>query len=226
MNAIKYVLLLTMVTLVAGCATTVSDRLTNFHEARPTSILVVPPVNTSTDVQATTSVLATLPYYLAEKGFYVYPVNTVKTLLELEGFYEPAEIHALPPQELAELFQADTVLYITIHEWTAKYLVFSTVTEVELGYKLLAADGTVLWEERLDAQYSPNSSGGGDFASLLISAIEAAAERASPNYIPLTRMVHSSALQTPAGSTSQRGIPLGPYHPSYELYYEQVQQQQ
>ncbi len=223
MNRLNLALLLLVSLVASGCATTSDpDRLNAFHDAQPTSILVVPPMNEVTDVQATTSVLATLPYFLAEKGFYVFPVNTVKTLLEFEGYYEPAEVHAAPPEQLANLFKADAVLYVTIHEWTAKYMVFATVTEVDFGYRLVSADGSVLWEERLQAQYSPNNNGGGGLLGLVVDAVEAAMERANPTYIPLTKTVHARALMTPPGNSSNQGIPVGPYHPSYDKYYQGV----
>lgn len=221
MSYLRLTLLLVSVIVVSGCATN-SDRLDAFHAMQPKSILIVPPLSEVTDVQASTSVLATLPFFLAEKGFYVFPVNTVKTLLEFEGYYEPAEVHAAPPEQLAELFKADSVLYVTIHEWTAKYLVLSTTTEVDFGYKLVAADGTLLWEERRKAKYSPNNSSAGNLG-LVINTIQAALERSNPTYIPLTKTVHSKVFVIPSAAPNQnQGIPLGPYHPKYETYYARI----
>jgi len=225
MKPMNLLALLVLTLIISGCATTGDpNRLNAFHDAQPKSILVVPPVNDVTDVQATTSVLATLPYFLGEKGFYVFPVNTVKTMLEFEGYYEPAEVHAAPPEQLANLFKADAVLYVTIHEWTSKYMLLATTTQVDFGYKLVSTDGATLWEDRLQAQYSPNNNGGGGLIGLIVDAVEAAVERANPTYIPLTKTVHAQALVTPAGVGSHRGIPVGPYHPGYSTYYSQVTQ--
>lgn len=225
MKITNLLMVLAISVIVAGCATPGDpNRLNAFHDAQPKSILVVPPVNDVTDVQATTSVLATLPFYLGEKGFYVFPVNTVKTMLEYEGYYEPAEVHAAPPEQLANLFKADAVLYVTIHEWTSKYMVFATTTQVDFGYKLVSADGATLWEDRLQAEYTPNNNSSGGLIGLIVDAVEAAIERADPTYIPLTKTVHAQALVTPAGMASNRGIPVGPYHPGYATYYEKVSQ--
>ncbi|MDO7643801.1 MAG: DUF799 domain-containing protein, partial [Reinekea forsetii] len=91
--------------LVSGCAVTQVqvDTLADFHQSRPKSILIVPVVNKSIDVMASTSVLTTLPRQLAEKGYYVFPVNTVKALLEFEGLTDPQEVHNIPPADLAAL---------------------------------------------------------------------------------------------------------------------------
>ncbi len=239
MRIFKFAVISLALIVISGCANTIdTTHLNTFHDVRPTSILAVPPVNNATDVQATTSVLATLPYFLGEKGFYVFPVNTVKYLLEHEGYYEAAEIHAAPTENLASLFNADAVLYVTINEWTSKYIVFATRTDVDFSYRLVGADGTLIWEEQIKTSYSPNNNSGG-IVGLIANAISAAIERAAPNYIPLTRQAHAMALISPMEvfkytdsmmySMSKKpeaeedfGIPPGPYHPEYEAYYKRV----
>lgn len=219
---IKWIQSVVVVLLMAvvGCATVERDdnRLDNFHAAQPKSLLVVPVVNNSTDVQAPTSVLATLPFRLGEKGYYVYPVNTVKTLLEFEGYYEPAEVHAQPPEQLAELFKADAILYVTIHEWTSRYVLVSTTTEVDFEYRIVNADGAELWSARKLLRYSPQGQNSGNpLADLIASAVSAAIERAAPNYLPLTRQAHHEVF-----SGRYVGLPPGPYSPGYEEYYQRL----
>ncbi|MCK7546687.1 DUF799 domain-containing protein [Marinobacter koreensis] len=222
MKMLKLCLVFLLVALATGCATTgQSNRLDAFHNAAPRSILVVPPVNMSTDVQGTTSLLATLPYYLAEKGYYVFPVNTVKTLLEYEGYYEPAEIQAAPPEQLANLFKADAILYVTIHEWTSRYMLLTTTTEVDFEYRIVNADGAELWSDRERLTYTPdNNSSGNPLVDLISMAVTAAAERAAPNYLPLTRQANAAAFY------GANGVPPGPYSPSYEQYYKRIKASQ
>jgi hypothetical protein len=97
-----------------------------------------------------------------------------------------------------------------------------STTQVDFVYKLVSADGSLLWEERLQAEYTPNNNSGGSLIGLIVKAVEAAAERANPTYIPLTKTVHAQALVTPAGNSSNQGIPVGPYHPGYGKYYQRV----
>ena len=218
MKTLKLCLVFFMVALATGCATSVNkNSLDAFHDAAPKSILVVPPVNMSTDVQGTTSLLATLPFYLAEKGYYVFPVNTVKTLLEYEGYYQPAEAHAAPPEHLANLFKADSILYVTIHEWTSRYMLLTTTTEVDFEYRIVNADGAELWTARQRMTYTPdNNSSGNPLVDLLAMAVTAAVERAAPNYLPLTGQANAAAFY------GVNGVPPGPYSPTYEQYYQQV----
>ena len=111
---------------VSGCATKTSTPRppSPFEEAGVRSLLVVPVVNNSLDVDAPKYMLSTLTIPLAERGYYVFPVNTVKVLLEQEGFYEPAQVHQQDAAALAALFGADAIMYVTINRWDAQYAVF------------------------------------------------------------------------------------------------------
>lgn len=210
------------VVLVSGCATQPDmSYLEPLHEAKLHSILIVPVNNNTIDVQAPTSVLATLPFSLAEKGYYTFPVNTVKTILEAEGYYEPAEVHASAPENLAALFGADSILYVTIHEWTSEYLLLATTTRVDFEYRLVGADGQLLWQSRKELAYSPQqqNSSGNPIADLLVMAITAAVERAAPNYLPLTRTANFQVF-----NGQGTALPPGPHSPAYQSYYQQQEQ--
>ena len=113
--------------LLTGCQATAPKRdLQAYEEANPRSIVVVPVVNKSLDLDAPNYVLSTLPVPIAEKGYYVFPVNTTKMVLEQEGFYEAERIREQPPEAIAKLFGADAVMYVTINKWDAEYVVLST----------------------------------------------------------------------------------------------------
>ena len=192
-----------LVLLLAGCAAppVVKTDMSKFEAAKPRSILVVPATNKSVEVDAPNYLLTTLTVPLAEKGFYVFPVHTAKTVLEQEGLYEGEQIHKQPPEQLAKLFGADAVLYVTINQWDAKYVVLSTTVTVDFDYRLVGKDGTELWRANKRMQYTPQNNNG-----LLGAAIAAAIERAKPNYIPLTQMANNDVFVY--GPTA---IPNGPY---------------
>jgi Uncharacterized protein conserved in bacteria len=193
--------------LCCSCANQQQFSHSKLSEAKPRSILIVPVVNNSVDVYAPTSMLTTLPSILAEKGYYVFPVNTVKMILDHEGLYEPAEVHALPPQELAKMFGADCILYVTINQWASQYVLISTTTVVNFSYKIVSKDGEELWAANKQLTHTPqNDSSGNIFADLIIAAGSAAFERALPNYLPLAHQANQQVFST--GTTA---IPPGPY---------------
>lgn len=203
-------LLCLMALLLTGCAAPVpKSDLSAFNAAKPRSILVVPAVNKSLDVDAPSYVLTTLSVPLAEKGFYVFPVHTAKTVLEQEGFYEGEQIQKQPPEALAKLFGADAVLYVTINRWDAQYAVLSTTVTVDFDYRMVYKDGTEIWKANQKMVYTPQQQNSGSpIANLVAAAITAALERAKPNYLPLTRAANYQVLV--AGPTA---IPDGPYKP-------------
>lgn len=205
----KWVLALTVL-LLAGCTAPVKKDLSAFQAAAPRSILIVPSVNKSLDVDAPNYLLSTLTVPLAEKGYYVFPVHTTKTILEQEGLYEGEQIHAQPPQTLAKMFGADTVLYVTINRWDAQYALLTTVVTVEFDYRIVNKDGTDIWTARQRMQYQPDGNNSGPpLAQLLAAAIKAAVARAAPNYMPLTRQANAQVFVL-----GPNAIPNGPYKPA------------
>ncbi|ELB2201976.1 DUF799 family lipoprotein [Vibrio parahaemolyticus] len=208
MNMIKTLFLITCVSLLSACQTTRIERQTGFEEINPKSILILPVVNKSVDVDAPLAVYSSLPVMLAEKGYYVYPSNTVKTILEYEGLYEPAEVQALPTNKLADMFGADVFLYVTIEQWDTKYVLISSTTEVEFTYTFKDREGNTIWEAAKKMEYTPqNSSSGNAIADLIGAVITAAIQRAAPDYMPLTRMANYQVFYTDKATY----LPNGPY---------------
>lgn len=217
MRTFLFLLLAPILAGVAGCAQSPpKDYLPEFHARKPGSILVIPVANRSVDVEAPLAVLSTLPRLLAEKGYYVFPVNTVKTLLEFEGLYEAAEVHATPAPELAELFGADSILYVTVHEWTTQYVFVHAKTIVDLEYTLVSSDGQQLWSARKRLTHSPEtkSASGSRTTDLIVAAIGAAIERFDPEFMPLAREANKQVFLQ--GRTA---LPPGPYARNYDDYY-------
>lgn len=208
MKSIKALIALVAALLVTGCAAPVAKTdLSAFQSAKPRSILVVPAVNKSLDVDAPNYLLTTLSLPLAEKGFYVFPVHTAKTVLEQEGFYEGEVVHQQQPEALAKLFGADAVLYVTINRWDAQYAVFATTVTVNFDYRMVSKDGIELWSANKQMQYTPqNQNTGQPLGNLIAAAVSAALTRAAPNYMPLAYMANDQVFIN--GPTA---IPDGPY---------------
>jgi hypothetical protein len=196
---------LALAVLAAGCAGPRPKDYSKFVAAQPRSILVIPVMNKSVNVTAGDYFLTTVPIPVAERGYYVFPVNLVKRLLEDEGLADPGLVHGADPTRLASLFGADAILYITIEQWRAKYLLVQTSVVVELSYVLKdGKTGTVLWEDREAMQYQSGDSGAG----LLGALINAALTKAAPDYMPLARQANARAMAYPGP-----GFPAGPYRP-------------
>jgi hypothetical protein len=210
-STVRVVSLIAAVSLLGACATTPKKDLSKFVSANPRGILVVPVVNKSVDVDAAEYFLSTISIPLAERGYYVFPVNMVKRLLEDDGLSDAMLVHRADPTRVCGLFGADAVLFITIERWDAKYLLLTTQVTVALEYVLKDGRmGETLWEDSQKMVYAPQSSGGG-LGGLIAAAVTAAVEKAAPSYMPLARQANANALTYPG-----RGFPAGPYHPDYK----------
>jgi hypothetical protein len=198
---------------LAGCATAPprSD-YTEFRSENPHAILVVPPINKSVDVNAPDYFLATIATPLAERGYYVFPVNMVRSVLADDGLSDANLVHSGDPRRLGQLFGADAVLYISIERWDAKYVVLSTTVTVELNYSLKSArTGHELWKDHRVLAYSPQgSSSGNPLADLIADVVAAAMTKAAPNYLPLARQANDQAI-----TLKGTGLPAGPHDSLY-----------
>lgn len=207
LKSLALIILLT----VAGCAQSNSpNNYSDFRNADPHSVLVVPAVNESVYVNAPDYYLTTITRSLADRGYYVFPVHTVKRVLEEDGLSDADLVHHADPKLLGKMFGADAVLYVTIERWDAQYLVISTTTTVKLKYRLVdARNGNELWQHERQMIYQPQGNGGG-VAGLVAQAVVAAIEKANPNYMPLARQVNQLAATTP-----HQGLPAGPHDQLY-----------
>jgi hypothetical protein len=205
----KAIVFLTALLLLTGCATqSAKQDLSAFNAAKPRSILVVPAANKSLDVDAPNYLLTTLSVPLAERGYYVFPVHTAKTVLEQEGYYDGDQVQKQAPEALAKLFGADAVLFVTINRWDAQYAVLATTVTVDFDYRLVYKDGTEIWKANKKMQYSPqNQNTGSALGNLIAAAVSAALERAKPNYMPLAQSANNQVL-----NMEPTAIPFGPYH--------------
>ncbi|WP_263080250.1 DUF799 domain-containing protein [Endozoicomonas sp. Mp262] len=196
--------------ILAGCAGT-APKVSGPHPlevAGVKSILILPVVNNSVDVDAPSYFLSSISYPLAERGYYVYPVNTVKTVLESEGLYDANLVQAADPAKIGGMFDADAILYVTIDRWDAQYLLINTTVTVEFNYKIMDGhSGEELWTAHKTMTYSPDNQSTGDpLADLVGMAINAAITRAAPNYMPLTREANWMVIHT-----DNTRLPPGPY---------------
>ncbi len=158
---------------LGGCAAPAPRDQTALRAARPASILVLPPLNTTHEVTASSSLLAVTTRPLAETGYYVMPVSLVDETFRQNGVTQAEDIHALPLSRLQEFFQADAVLYLTVTRYGATYYIVSSTTTVKVQARLVdGRTGQLLWEGQAQAssdEGKDNSNQG--LVGLLLSAV-------------------------------------------------------
>ena len=211
---VNFFLVVALAIGATGCAATVTPNdYSSFRAESPRSILVVPALNNTVSVTAPDYFHSTVSRPFAERGYYIFPANMVKRLLEDEGLADAGLVHAADPTRLGRLFECGAILYIVIDRWDSQYAILVTSTNVEFTYTLRSCStGATLWEHTEARTYTPDSGGSGNaIADLIVMAVVAAVERADPNYIPLAQQANAIAAGAPGF-----GIPAGPYLP--DLY--------
>lgn len=203
MSQIVFILL-----FVSGCATVQPYDYSALKTNKPRSILVIPPMNNSVEVNAPYSFLSTITAPLAESGYYVFPVSVIDSFLKENGLPTPAEMNAIPLDKIDEIIGADAVLYVSIDDWGQKYNILSSVTVVK-GYLRLVSvkTGELLWDAPIFAQHDPNANNQSGLVGALVGAIASQiAGELSDNTPQVSRMANNHAI-----NSKSRGLLYGPY---------------
>jgi hypothetical protein len=212
--SVKLVAILFGFLFLGGCATRANYDYTAFKESRPTSILVLPPLNSSTDVNATYSMLAQVTLPLAESGYYVFPVTLVDETFKQNGMTTPADIHQISITKLREIFGADAALYINVKQYGSSYTVIMSETRVTAEGRLVdLRTGKTLWAGTATASSAEgqNNSSGGLIGMLVKAVITQIVESLSDKGHPIAGITSYRLLS--AGRPN--GILYGPRSPMY-----------
>ena len=185
MTFFKLSVVLLVSVVMFGCSNTMvpSFNYTEFRQADPLSILVLPPINNTTEVLAPYSVMAQVIAPISEAGFYTLPVALVEQTFRNNGLTVANDIHALPKEKLHEIFGADTALYLDIHEYGTSYIIISSDTVVSISARLVdLKTGNVLWQKSAtasSAETRSNNNSGGLIGMLVIAAVNQIVETVS-----------------------------------------------
>ncbi len=205
----------TLLALLGGCAPTKSVDYSAFKQAKPRSILVLPPLNESPDVKATYSMLSQVTFPLAEAGYYVVPVALADETFRQNGLTSAGDVHQVSPAKLREIYGADAALYVTVSDYGTRYMVISSATIVTASAKLVdLRSGTTLWTGSATASSEEGNGGNnGGLVGMLITAavkqiINSSVEDAG---YPIAGMTSARLLS--AGQPG--GLLYGPRSPRY-----------
>lgn len=202
-----------LVLTLTGCVSAqrnVDD--TAFREAKPETILVLPPLNVSVEPTASAAVLAQATYPLAESGYYVVPVGVMEETFKQNGMTSPEDIHALPSAKLREIFGADAALYMTINQYGSSYRVLVSTNTVEIEAVLIdLRSGAKLWQGSKLIVQANNNSGGGLIGMLVQAVVDQVVSTLSDRSYGVAGQANNELLS--AGGRG--GMLYGPYSPHY-----------
>ncbi len=204
-----------IVALMAGCATPPPPYdYTALRASKPKSILVLPPLNESPEVNAGNSVLAQVTYPLAESGYYVMPVSLVVETFHQNGLTQAADMQAVAPAKLREIFGADAALYMTVKRYGSTYTVLSSTVVVAVSAKLVdLKTGATLWQGEAAASSAENQGAnqGGLIGLLVTAVVNQIVHSVSDTSHPVAGIATKRLLM----SGRSNGLLAGPRSPRY-----------
>ncbi len=209
MKAGRVLILLVLSFSMIGCAKyiTKEEFAPEMYKNQPLSILVLPPINESTDVEAKDFYPATIAEPLTNSGYYVYPIEVITDVLQKEGLSDTESMFDVPIEKYKEFFGADAVMYVRILKWDTVYLITSGSVTVHIAAEIKSTDtGEVLWfyDDVVSVSTSGSDGGMGGFAGLIAQAVTTAINTATQQYISLAQEANKTVFSA---------IPYGHYHP-------------
>jgi len=200
---------------LAGCASPPKTYdYTAFRQAKPSSMLVLPPLNETPDVNASFGVLSQVTYPLAEAGYYVIPVALVNETLRQNGVTDPHDAQAIAPAKLREIFGADAGVYIEVKKYGASYQVVASNLTVEVNAKVIdLRTGQLLWDGHAIASSAEQNNNQGGLIGMLVKAVvEQIANNVSDTRNLQFADLAGRRLLLPNGAN---GMLYGPRSPNY-----------
>ena len=211
---IFFICSLLLMLILTGCATgpTYTTKITEFpkmYDQKPRSILILPPMNESTDAEAKDYYMTTVEMPFAMMGYYTFPVEMVSDIMKQEGVYDTEVLYNMPLSKFYDYFGADTVLFTKIKKWDVSYAVVASSLTVVIESKIVSTKTSEeLWTYTgaVVVDLSGGNSGSGGIAGLVASAIVTAINTAAADYVKYAHVANSRIIYT---------LPAGPYSNLY-----------
>lgn len=172
----KILYILSAALLAASCGTTgvmKSERYARIYEEKPLSILVMPPINRSTKVEAKELFYSSLIVPLSQKGYYVMPPLLTMEILKEESAYDAEMFVDGTMKQVGGLFGVDAVLFTTIHEWSKTTIASQVRVVVEYTLKSTRTD-EIIFTRKGDITYSPNANTGSALGNIVSNMLTTA----------------------------------------------------
>ena len=208
------ILLIVTFLFLNGCASKKSEvDYSAFRQFQPKSILILPPLNNTSDLRATYSVMSSATLPLAEAGYYVFPVALVDQTFKENGLLNPGEMHQAPLKKLNEIFGADAALYMTVSTYGASStLLGGDVVVTVQAFLIDTRTGTQLWQGKASASDAEGKQNQNGLAGLIIQGIinQVASSVGDPGF-RVGRIANQRLINTNKG-----GLLPGPRSPKFE----------
>ena len=137
----KFVCIILTALALSSCGVsnlTRSSLYPKMYEEKPVTLLVMPPINNTANVDAKESLYTSISRPLIEAGYYVIPPTLAMDVLRQESAYDAELFLDRPLRQFHDFFGADAVVFSVIEDWAKqgigihtkiRYFIRSTVTD-------------------------------------------------------------------------------------------------
>ena len=211
-----YLLIIGVVMLTqTSCTVSVHKNLTKgetyakMYEENPVSILVMPPINNTNNVEAKDLLYTSISQHIAEAGYYVVSPVMAMDVFKNESAYDAEYFIHSSLRKFKEYFGADAVVFAVIDKWAKEGFQIHTV----ISYIVKSTTtNEILFERSCDMTLNlmKTSSYGnglaGALAGALADVIVSAIDVATTEHIEAARIANMNVFND---------IPFGKYSPLY-----------
>ncbi len=174
------------------------------YEEKPVTLLVMPPINNSANVEAKDLLYTSISRPLVEAGYYVISPLLAMDVLKAESAYDSERFFDASLSTFQNYFGADAVVFSVIDSWTKRGLGIDT----KIRYVIKSAyTNEILFDRSCDLYLDlAVRSGTGGILGALVDLAASAINTAVTDHIMAARKANYYIL---------RDIPRGKYSPEY-----------
>lgn len=168
----NYLLLALTAIIVCSCGSTTGITLDSqypkMYAEKPTSIVIMPPINQTNFVEAKDYFYTTLHAPLCEKGYYVFSPMLTMEMFQSESAYDAERFLEGDLSQFRNVLGADAAMFTIIKTWSRNNLAGSLTADVEYRLRSTKTGETLYQREgRITVDTSvTNSTGGGLLGAL------------------------------------------------------------
>lgn len=200
--------IIVLAAMVCSCGTanlvTRESQYAAMYNDMPVTILVMPPINNTSNVEAKDLLYTSISRPLAEAGYYVISPLLAMDILKAESAYDAELFIDKPLTMFKDYFGADAVVFSQIDDWAKKG--FGIETKIRYIIKSTTS-GEILFDRSCDLYLDlQQNSGGNSWISTLVDLAVSAISTATTDHIAAARKANYFIF---------RDIPRGKYDPMY-----------
>ena len=176
------------------------------YEEKPVTLLVMPPINNSTNVEAKDLLYTSISRPLVEAGYYVISPLLAMDILKAESAYDAEMFFNAPLTMFNNYFGADAVVFSVIDSWAKRGMGIQT----KIRYVIKSAyTNEILFDRSCDLYLDLSiDSGETGLIGALVDLAASAISTATTDHIVAARKANYYII---------RDIPRGKYSPEYMI---------